>query len=131
MTPQFRFANCACGQLIVICDGNPKLVLLPATLDNAGNFTRERQLPKTNAAELELSDKSAWPTATPATAAIADRKFLFCGFFRNSRSSSHPNSSTHCLNGIPNCFNNSLASSSVFALVTIVTFMPRILSTLA
>src|SRR5262249_44965597 len=36
-----------------------------------------------------------------------------------------------CLNGIPSCLNSSRASSSLRALVTIVTFIPRIFSTFA
>jgi hypothetical protein len=100
----------------------------PTTLDDARDLSRERQLPEADSAELELSKETSWTTTPLAAAVISHSEFLFLCFFSDGRRSSH-SVSYCCLNGIPNCRNNSLASSSVRAVVTIVTFIPRILST--
>ena len=39
---------------------------LPTRLNNAGNVTPKRQLPKTKPAHLELSKETARPAANPA-----------------------------------------------------------------
>src|ERR1051326_5580060 len=143
------------------------LTPLPTALDYSRDFTRKRQLPETNSAQLEFLNETARPATTFTAAVIAYRKLFLLCFLSNGRRSSHsislspspfgrgakrkPNrtkpqeregsqdlrklttspsaSQCYCLKGIPSCFNNSRASSSLRAVVTTVTFIPRILST--
>src|SRR5215468_1846597 len=48
----------------------PLLRYSPARLDHPGNFTRERQLPETDPAQLELAQKPARASATETPVAM-------------------------------------------------------------
>src|ERR1044071_7457975 len=62
---------------------------LPTALDYSRDFTRKRQLPETNSAQMEFLNETARP-ATPFTAAvIAYRKLFLLCFLSNGRRSSH------------------------------------------
>jgi hypothetical protein len=53
----------------------------PATLDDARDLTRERQLPEADSAEMELSKESSWTTTPLAAAVVSHSEFLFLCFF--------------------------------------------------
>jgi hypothetical protein len=60
--------------------GNRQLEIgneLPTRLNDAGNLTLERQLAKTDAAQIELSQVAARSTAAFAASIGADRKLRF------------------------------------------------------
>src|SRR5262245_63566123 len=61
----------------------------PARLNYPRDFSRKRQLPEANTAELELSDETSWSTAALAAAVITHAKFFLFRFFCNGRSSRH------------------------------------------
>jgi len=65
---------------------NPKFLFysfLPAALDHSGHFAGQRQLPETNAAELELANETSRPATTLAAAVVTYGEFLFLCFFSN------------------------------------------------
>jgi hypothetical protein len=55
-------------------------VLLPTGLNHAGHFSRESQLPETDAAQPELAQESARPPAAEAAIAVPAAQL---GRFRN------------------------------------------------
>jgi hypothetical protein len=57
--------------------------LLPTRFNDARDFTRERQLPETDAAELEFPQIASRPAAALASAVVTDGEFLFLCFFSN------------------------------------------------
>ena len=102
-------------------------------------------MPKTDAAELKLSNKSTRTAA--ALAAIAEPagelRFLTGGVRPGNRVSEFPVFGFFCgsghfffpspdylLNGMPSCFKSARLSASVFAVVVIEIFMPFVFSTL-
>jgi hypothetical protein len=56
---------------------------LPTRLNDAGNLTLERQLAKTNAAQIKLSQIAAGPAATFAAIVSAHPEFGLAFLFRN------------------------------------------------
>jgi hypothetical protein len=72
-----RVSMSAMGSVMVPLD------VLPARLDNSGDFPRERQLPETNTAQVEFPQETAWPAASFTAAVIAHGVFLFRCFLRN------------------------------------------------
>jgi hypothetical protein len=59
---------------------------LPASFRDARDLARERQLPETDAAQIELAQISAGPAATEATVAVAARQLRLALGFRLSQS---------------------------------------------
>jgi hypothetical protein len=53
------------------------LDVLPARLDDSRDFTRERQLPETNTAQVKFPQETPGPAASLAAAVIAHGVFLF------------------------------------------------------
>jgi len=51
---------------------NPKSKILPAWLRNAGDITRQRQLPEAKPAQIELAKVPARAPAPPAPVAVTD-----------------------------------------------------------
>jgi hypothetical protein len=74
-----------------IADWTPKLEIgnwksamsLPTRLNNARNLSQERQLSKTDAAQIELAQIAAWTTTTLAAGISADSKLRSAVRFRN------------------------------------------------
>jgi hypothetical protein len=58
-------------------------VLLPTGLNHAGHFSRESQLPETDAAQPELAQESARPPAAEAAIAVPAAQLGRLGGFRN------------------------------------------------
>src|SRR6516162_4534141 len=87
--------------------------LLPTRFDDAGDFARERQLPETDPAQLELAQKPARPAATGAAVALPASQLGRLGFlllrqlqvFRYFGRGCHLSLSRflYCRNGIPSC----------------------------
>src|SRR5579884_3655050 len=62
---RMRVSMSAMGSDVVIA------LSLPARLHHAGNFSRKRQLPETDAAQVELAQIAARPAAPETTVAVA------------------------------------------------------------
>jgi hypothetical protein len=105
---------------------------LPAALDDAGDVALERQLAEAEAAEGELPDVRARPAAQPAAVAMPDRE-LRASWLRNLSPFFAVVAILRSLSARPERHAEQLqqlaASSSVLAVVTTETFMPRALST--
>src|SRR5262252_2790514 len=78
-----RVSMSAMGSVMVPLD------VLPARLDDAGDFPRERQLPETNTTQIKFPQETPRPAASFTAAVVAHGVFLFRCFLRNCRSSSH------------------------------------------
>src|SRR5438093_9153757 len=105
--------------------------LLPARLDHAGDLPGQGVLPEADAAHLELPEVSPRPPAVAAPRVLAHRELrlaLGLGYQRQLR---HYLASCCVRNGMPRYWRRRRDSSSVRAVVTNVTFMPRSLSTSA
>ena len=113
---------------------------LPARLDDAGNFSLERQRAEAQTANAELAQETARPPAelAPVVLAAAELRLprVFHPFCSGCHKSSNPlmrsarlRAYAPCRNGIPKCFNSAFAWLSSAAVVTIVIFMPFIFST--
>src|SRR5579862_2834483 len=63
---RMRVNMSAIGSVVVI----PKLSCLPRSFDHAGNFARQRQLPKTDPAQFELADIAPRPPAAETAVAM-------------------------------------------------------------
>src|SRR5271167_813974 len=108
--------------------GSVCIALLPTGFHDAGNFSLERHTPKTDAAHLKLADISAGAATNSAAVANAHFEFWFlmrlcdfcqaCHLLRSSRNAQRT----------PRPLRSSRPSSSFFAVVVNVTFMPLILS---
>ncbi len=109
-----------------------KPTALPACLDNAGDLALERQLPEADAADSESPEVRP---GTPAPAAPIVRADLELGrplSFRYQTLLGHEASLDQFFRrGMPRSVISSLASSSVPAVVTIVTSIPMILRILS
>src|SRR5262245_17131865 len=110
--------------------------LSPARLRHPGDEPLERQVAETDAAHLEPAHVGTRPPAPLAAVAVADRELGGPPDRRLPRLRRHrrcPSSfplrqaAPSRRNGSPSAARRLRASSSVFAVVTIVTFMPRAL----
>src|SRR5579883_42510 len=124
---------------------------LPRRLDHARHFTRQRELPETNPAQLELAEE---PAGTPAAEAAVPvpagelrllrrprrgQSFVSCDLCgcchvspASKRTAKRCACVNHCCvrNGMPRCLNNAIPSASVLAVVVMHIFIPFALSTL-
>src|SRR5499427_8260922 len=122
---RMRVRRSAIGSLIDMSGSSP------AGLDHARHLALEGKLAEAEAAELELSDEAA---RTPAQlAAVVDAGLELGGLVQalrlhDERGLGHAYDS---LKGTPRWPRSDLASSSVWAEVTMITSMPRTLSTLS
>src|SRR6185503_1601685 len=107
------------------------LEVLPARLDHARNLARQGQLPEADPAHLELADVGAGPAAQAAPGVGAHRELRLALRLGDHRQLGHSPASYWFRNGIPRCARSAFDSSSLLAVVTNVTFMPRSFSTLA
>src|SRR5437899_10226986 len=98
----------------------------PTTLGHSRDVAFQRQLAEAQAAQRELAHVGPRPSAQMAPVAQANLVFRRFVLFRDLRCCGHDQ---FWRNGIPMNCNNLRASSSVFAVVTTDTFMPRALST--
>src|SRR5262249_42694073 len=114
---------------------------LPAALRHACDVALKRQLPKTEAAERELPQVPARSATQAAPVTQTDLELGRLHFLRDLCCGCHMNSSLFrcsrvfaresaqfCRNGIPMNCKSLRASSSLFAVVTTDTFIPRALS---
>src|SRR4029453_7635937 len=104
---------------------------LPAGLHDARDVPGEGQLAETDAAHLELPEIPPGPATLAAARVLADRELRGALGLGDERRLGHYLASCCVRNGMPRYWSRSRLSSSVRAEVTNVTFMPRILSTLA
>src|SRR5512135_2146502 len=106
---------------------------LPARLGHAGKLSSKGELPQADPAQLELPVESARPAAARTPVVFPDIEFrrpfrLGDDRFLGQRLLS---SLAYARKGIPMSRSSSSPSSSVRAVVTMVMFMPRILSILS
>src|SRR6266849_382776 len=106
-------------------------LLLPARLDHAGDFPGQGILPEADAAHLELPEIAPRPSAVAAPRILAHGELRLALGLGNQRQLRHYLASCCVRNGMPRYWRRSRDSSSVRAVVTNVTFMPRSLSTFA
>jgi hypothetical protein len=59
-----------------------QFLVLPAGLDHAGHFARQRQIAEADAAQLKFADKSTRPSAAEATVPVAAGKLRLFRRFR-------------------------------------------------
>ena len=111
--------------------------VLPARLDDARNLSLECQLAEAQAADAELAQVAARPSAELAAVVLPARKLRLARVFNSFCSGCHIYCSVLLLayaawrNGMPNCRSSARAELSSLAVVTIVMFMPFSLSTFA
>src|SRR5262245_23916957 len=118
---RMRVSRSAMGSLFMIAS--------PARLDHARHLALEGQLPEAQTAELELPQVAA-RASTQLTAAIGATGELRGALrLHDERGLGHSGASS--LNGMPRCVRSALASSSVRAVVTMLTSIPRTLSILS
>src|SRR5690242_9965759 len=98
---------------------------LPGALRDAGDVAFERRLPEAQPAHRELAHVGARSSAQLAPVAEPDLVLRRLGLFGHLCSRSHQ----FVLKGMPRSCSSLRASSSVFAVVTTDTFIPRALST--
>src|SRR5579862_7132084 len=79
---RIRVKKSAMGSVVI-------LPSLPTGLHNTGNFSLERVATETDAAHLELSQKTAATAADPAAVTMADLEFRFTVQLRELTGSSH------------------------------------------
>src|SRR5690606_32001241 len=117
----------AMGSVVVI----RPLPSLPTRLDDARQIAGERQFAEADAANAEAANKGARAAAAAAAVVSARRKLRFAFLLLNQTGLGQACSSYDFRNGIFMNVSRRRASSSVFAEVTIVIFIPRILSILS
>jgi hypothetical protein len=105
--------------------------MLPASFGYPRDSTFVALFSKTNTAHFEFTHVSVWTAANFTSVISTNFKFRFATPFFNHRLFGHSKYLLYALNGIPINFRSSLASSSVFAVVTTIIFIPRILSILS
>src|SRR3989454_1928954 len=106
-------------------------LLLPARLDHAGDFPGQGILPEADAAHLELPEIPPRPPAVAAPRVLAHGELRLALGLGNQGQLRHYLASCCVRNGMPRYWRRRRDSSSVRAVVTNVTFMPRSLSTFA
>src|SRR5262245_15442188 len=108
--------------------GSVMVVFLPARLHETRDLALERQATEAQAAHLELAHVSLAAAADGAAVLLADLELLFPRGHLTETSHGPYSRFSGCLNGIPRRRSRARPSSSVLAVVTMVMFMPLILS---
>src|SRR5262245_26930168 len=132
---RIRVSMSAIGSFILSSRGGPRggPSRLPARLRHPGHQAEERQVPEADTAHLEPAHVRAGPATAPAAVAVPNGELGLLAVRRlpglGRHRSSLPSQSRR--NGTPRSVSRLRASSSVFAVVTTVMFIPRALSTLA
>src|SRR3989304_5502233 len=111
----------------------PMANLLPTRLRHAGDPPPQREPPEADAAKSELAIDSARPAAALTAGVLAHLELRFPRRFDDQALLWHSPLSLRYqfAKGMPKSRSSSLASSSVFAVVTKVIFRPRMASTRA
>src|SRR5690554_6221708 len=104
------------------------IMVSPARLRDAGQLPAQSHLSQANTAKVEVAVHPSRTATDVAASHETGRKLRGAGHFRPLRCACHP---VQLLKGIPSCARSSLASSLVLAVVTMVMFIPLILSTLS